>query len=167
MIDRPSRIYYMKRFGNLSTDVIGEVVDDMLKYPDHRMDVLEYLSLLDIITIDIVKTVVGEVNRFNEPPSTFKAILNVTISNEPRWLVKNSSGDTIYDCAVAEYDFRKDYYLSLRQMGERAYNQLGIIKSINKLKNQYTTDDGEVYTITKVKPLGSLIGYGAFDGRYN
>lgn len=82
MLSRPSRIRYVKQFGDLSLDVINEIVDDMLDNKDHKEALIRYVSTLRIITVDIVKSIVDEVNIHNEDPQLFKDIFNVKIRDE-------------------------------------------------------------------------------------
>ena len=62
LIGRPSRIRYVKHFGNLSMDTINEYLDDALECEEAREEILEYIDTLRISTIDILKTIVNEVN---------------------------------------------------------------------------------------------------------
>lgn len=59
MVGRPSRIRYVKEFGNLDLKVVNEYLDDALQVPEARQDLLDSLT---ISTIDILKTIVNEVN---------------------------------------------------------------------------------------------------------
>ena len=62
LVGRPSRIRYVKHFGNLSMDTVNEYLDDALKCEEAREEILEYIDSLTISTIDILKTIVNEVN---------------------------------------------------------------------------------------------------------
>lgn len=62
LIGRPSRIRYVKHFGNLSLDTVNAYLDDALKCADAREEILSYIDTLTISTIDILKTLVNEVN---------------------------------------------------------------------------------------------------------
>lgn len=62
LIGRPSRIRYVKHFGNLSVDTVNEYLDDALICTEARADILEFIDTLSISTIDILKTIVNEVN---------------------------------------------------------------------------------------------------------
>lgn len=62
LVGRPSRIRYVKHFGNLSMDIVNEYLDDALKCEEAREEILEYIDSLTISTIDILKTIVNEVN---------------------------------------------------------------------------------------------------------
>lgn len=77
MIDRPSRIRYIKEFTNLKIPVIEEIVDDLLIHTERKEKLIEYIAQLNLVTIDIVKSVINEVNIFNEDPEQFKDLFNV------------------------------------------------------------------------------------------
>ena len=62
LVGRPSRIRYVKHFGNLSMDTVNEYLDDALECEEAREEILEYIDSLTISTIDILKTIVNEVN---------------------------------------------------------------------------------------------------------
>lgn len=62
LVGRPSRIRYVKHFGNLSMDTVNEYLDDALECTEAREEILEYIDSLTISTIDILKTIVNEVN---------------------------------------------------------------------------------------------------------
>jgi len=157
MIDRPSRIHYLKKYGNLSVAVITEVVDDMLENKEFHQQVIEYLSVIDIVTIDIVKTVVAEVNLFNEPPQNFKNFLNVTLADHSRWDLTDSDGQTVIRFAVSDMvnPFTKGYNLMLKEYGDN-YIDYGCISSANAKTGKIVTEKG-TYVLTKSRPFISSI----------
>lgn len=79
LIDRPSRIRYLKTFGNLSPDVVEEIVDDVLIHKEFKDDCITFASTLEIITVDIVKSIINEVNIQEESPLTFKNVFNASV----------------------------------------------------------------------------------------
>ena len=62
MISRPSRIRYMKEFGNLELVVVNEYLDDNLQDLSRKEELLAYLDMLTFSTIDVLKSIVEEVN---------------------------------------------------------------------------------------------------------
>ncbi len=84
MLQRPSRIRYIKQYGDLPLNVIMEIVDDMLVHPHHRKRTIEMIANLPIITMDLVKSVVQEVNIHNEDPFSFKEFFNVNGDNDDK-----------------------------------------------------------------------------------
>jgi len=80
LIDRPSRIRYFQTFNDLSPEVVEEIVDDLLVHKELKDDCIKFIATLKIITVDIVKSILSEVNMFNESPFDFKDIFNITIN---------------------------------------------------------------------------------------
>lgn len=62
IVGRPGRIRYIKEFGNLPEKTIYKYLDDNLKDPSMRKTVLRTIDSLAYATIDILKSVVEEVN---------------------------------------------------------------------------------------------------------
>lgn len=83
-LQRPSRIRYIKTFNNLQKNVIEEIIDSILIYPEYRDDIIEVVSKLSIITIDLVKAIVYEVNIQNESPKDFENIFNIKAEDYER-----------------------------------------------------------------------------------
>lgn len=62
LIGRPSRIRYVKQFGNLSLNAVNEFLDDNLNDLSLKQNVIDFVNTLNISTIDILKSVVSEIN---------------------------------------------------------------------------------------------------------
>ena len=77
LLQRPGRIRYLKKFGNLSIDAVIEIVDDKLENKELRNEVIKAISQLDLITVDIAVSLISEVNIHNEPPEAFLPFFNV------------------------------------------------------------------------------------------
>lgn len=77
MLQRPSRIRYIKGYTDLSLEVIMEVVDDLLIHPHLRECTITMISELPIITMDLVKAIIEEVNIHEEDPKLFRDYFNV------------------------------------------------------------------------------------------
>ncbi len=88
MLNRPGRIRYLKNFGDLALAQINEIIDDCLVDKKMREVVIEYLKPLKIITVDIVKTVISEVNIYKVPPSECCKELNVEFKDVEYSLIK-------------------------------------------------------------------------------
>jgi hypothetical protein len=81
LLQRPGRIRYLKKFGDMSFDALKQVVDERLQHKKLEADVMKFISELEIITIDIVKSIIDEVNIFNISPFDFRSIFNVSMKN--------------------------------------------------------------------------------------
>lgn len=101
LICRPSRIKYLKSFSDvIDKDVLNEFIDDNLKNKEYKEEIAEFVSGLEIATIDIVKSIVDEVNLHNCHIDEFKKFFNVRESkyvySVRRWWVDvNGKGEIV------------------------------------------------------------------------
>lgn len=79
LLQRPTRIRYIKNFDNLEEEIVEQIIDDNLKSElvYLKKQTIDYLFSLEIITIDIVKSVVDEINMYEESPYEFHKLFNV------------------------------------------------------------------------------------------
>lgn len=80
LLQRPSRVRYLKKFEDLAPEVVEEIVDDVLENKDLKQECIKYISSLELITVDVVKSILEEVNIHNESPFDFGDVFNVKIS---------------------------------------------------------------------------------------
>ena len=64
LICRPSRLRYIHEFGNLEQSVVSEYLDDTLNDKSCKEGLMNFVDTLEISTIDILKSIVDEVNIF-------------------------------------------------------------------------------------------------------
>lgn len=77
LLQRPSRVRYVKTFSDMSLEVIMEVVDDLLVHKHWRDQAVKVISELPIITMDLIKSIIQEVNIHNEDPHDFRDVFNI------------------------------------------------------------------------------------------
>lgn len=77
LLQRPSRIRYIKSFNDMELSVIMEIVNDLLIHKHLFSQTVKMISELPIITMDLVKCIVQEVNIHEEDPENFKSIFNI------------------------------------------------------------------------------------------
>lgn len=82
LIQRPGRIRYLKTYKDLSLEVIMEIVDDKLEHKELRDAVVDFISQLETITVDIVKAVIEETNIHKEDPKEFKDVFNIKVLDD-------------------------------------------------------------------------------------
>lgn len=75
-IDRPGRIRYIKNYGSLSSEVVQEILDDKLLHKEFEKDILEWVAYFKFLTIDILTSIINEVNLHKVGPSVFKSFFN-------------------------------------------------------------------------------------------
>ena len=64
LISRPSRLRYIQEFGNLEPEITREYLNDTLNDKSHIEDIIDFVDTLQISTIDILKSIVEEINIF-------------------------------------------------------------------------------------------------------
>jgi hypothetical protein len=86
LLERPGRIRYVKRYGDLHPETVQTILNDRLVDIKFFAKTMAYIKSLNVITIDVVMSIVDEVNLFNEPPQAFGNIFNVK-HHVPTWTV--------------------------------------------------------------------------------
>jgi broad-specificity NMP kinase len=109
LIDRPSRIRYLKTFSNLSVEIVSEIVDDILKLTEFRQDCINYISTLEIITVDIVKAIVNETNIQEESPLAFKSIFNARVKTGKYKVFTEVNGEVLPFMRNVKVSHRPEY----------------------------------------------------------
>ena len=171
LVGRPSRIRYVKKFGNLDLKTVKEYLDDNLKVKEAYQDLLNYIDTLSISTIDILKSIVNEVNIhgidgltrakefFNVSTleyhySVYYASLNYTIfmdpANRDKYSIKNFLRDIDHHRNPIPYpDF-------MRELSPEKYNedQKKIAKNWNEYRqHNFNIDYKSVTSDYKIKNL--------------
>ena len=119
LLSRPSRIRYIREFGNLEEHVVRAYLKDNLKDQESTEDVIAYVDTLTISTIDILKTIVEEINihgidKFLE----VKKFFNVkTATFDYRMVRANITEDDIR----AHGDYTIDDFLREKVLWENRY----------------------------------------------
>lgn len=76
LVNRPSRVFYSIYYGTMEDSVIQEYLDDNLKYQNYREDIVALKRSFKIFTIDILKAIVAEVNRYGHTEKSFTQLIN-------------------------------------------------------------------------------------------
>lgn len=122
-IGRPSRIRYRKSFGNLSSEVVMEYLDDCLEDKTKIPEVLEFIDSLAISTIDILKCIVEELNIHKCSINEIKSFINV------------ESAKYAYSIKMCYYDHAKT-------------SSVEIFKdTLSKVGTKRKDSDGDEYTL--------------------
>lgn len=79
LLGRPGRIRYIKQFGNLTAKAVADYIKDNLQDLDKTDMILDIVDVLEISTIDILKSIVDEVNIHGEINEN--SLLNIPKAN--------------------------------------------------------------------------------------
>lgn len=155
LLMRPSRVRYVKTFTDLTLPVIMEVVKDKLIH-QHLFDAtVQFISELSIITMDIVKSVVEEVNIHEEDPQLFKDVFNINGNQdnvfnvytlEDGEKVEVSKLANVYPEYITPNSVNSDFYINRKLIGTIE----SVVSESQIVVNKYNYDDeGEVVKTEK------------------
>lgn len=104
LLGRPSRIRYVKEFRNLEMETINEYLDENLKDQSCRHEVVNFIDTLSISTIDILKSIVEEINIHGfEGFKNYRNFFNVTTETYSYFTYRGSVNDsTLHTCENPE-----------------------------------------------------------------
>lgn len=74
-INRPSRIKFLQEYNELPEELFNLIADDKLNNPDYKEDLEENISLVNL-NIDLLISIIDDINLFDQPFSTFKDMYN-------------------------------------------------------------------------------------------
>jgi hypothetical protein len=76
MRNRPGRIFYMLDFKGLDSDFIREYCEDRLDNKEYIERIVQITETFSAFNFDMLKALVEEMNRYNEPPQEAMKMLN-------------------------------------------------------------------------------------------
>jgi len=141
LVSRPGRIRYTKEYQDLDLDTINELIDDILIHKQHKEEVINYISNLVIITIDIVKAIIQEVNIHNESPESFQDFFNASKKNDA-W--------NLYIGALTA-----DQIVFANPAYKKIESNMNPTNHSFKVNNVFRTNNGEVYF--KITDINGLV----------
>lgn len=86
-IDRPGRIRYIKQYGSLKAEVVKEIIDDMLIHKEFRKEIIDWVIFFKNLTIDMLISIINEVNIHKMAPKQFSEFFNVD-NEKPNYSVE-------------------------------------------------------------------------------
>lgn len=82
-IDRPGRIRYIKKFDSLALDIVKEIVEDKLTNKAHAKDLIDWVSYFKFLTIDLLTSIIDEINIHDMSVKEFKNFFNADNEKTP------------------------------------------------------------------------------------
>jgi hypothetical protein len=74
-INRPSRIKFLQEYAELPEELFNMIVDDKLIKSEYKKDLEENVSLVNL-NIDLLISIIDDINLFDKPFSEFKTMYN-------------------------------------------------------------------------------------------
>lgn len=104
--NRLNRIKYHKLYEKLDPATIKEVVDDLLTKTEHRESIDKFVETFDMMTMDVLTSVIREVNLFNQDAITCAKYLNL-IEEPEYYKISVCYKGTDYRCDGQFVNYRK------------------------------------------------------------
>lgn len=82
LVNRLSRIKYVKQYDDLELDIVNEVIDDMLVNKEHKQSIFDFFDKVNMRTFDILINLIKEMNLFNE--NAIECGKHLNLRSEPR-----------------------------------------------------------------------------------
>jgi hypothetical protein len=77
MINRPGRVHYLKEYAELDHSIINAVIDDNLVLKENKKGLVEVLSILSNVTMDMLMSLIKEMNLYSETARQAVRFLNL------------------------------------------------------------------------------------------
>lgn len=133
LLSRPSRIRYLKSYGTvMNRKVLEEFINDNLQYPEFRTEILNFVDSLTMATIDIVKTIVDEVNIHHCHIDEFKQFFNVKEASY-NYFTRERTYPVGQEITKEEF-LKKCHSCDYNDDTRPRYNSMNINKDIHKFK---------------------------------
>ena len=135
LISRPSRVRFIKEFGNLKEEVVREFLNDTLNDKQNIEEVVEFINTLQISTVDILKSIVSEINihGFEEFNKVGRKFLNVK-SDQYRFDVRSVN---ISDNIALKLGTKDGIDIKKFLEGEEYYEKILSFRSKNSYGDEY------------------------------
>ena len=168
LISRPSRLRYIHEFGNLEPEIIREYLNDTLNDKSRIEDVVDFVDTLQISTIDILKSIVEEINifgfdKFMENKSFFNVKTAAYTYRTKRVYLRN-------DEELHEYSV--DKFLSDLKLYEKKPNRFNYPndEEFTKVYNEYRNTiyrEPDYCTLSDIQKSFKSLKIGDHIGRYD
>ena len=121
LLYRPGRIRYFKCYEDLPLSIIKEIIDDKLIHIELKDKLIKFLSKVHTISIDILKSIIEEMNIHKESPESFVDIFNVRMK-DPKYNVFKLNSTT------NEFERFKCNISHVEPKNDEAFNDEDVIK---------------------------------------
>lgn len=96
LINRPSRIHYVNNFTRLDMKLVEEIANDLVEDKTQIPSVIELVSRIPDLSMDILITIIKDMNLFKESASEVYNAMGLTIEISAINLVQKFKGDAFF-----------------------------------------------------------------------
>lgn len=168
MINRPGRVHYLKEYDALDESIINDVIDDNLIQKENKEGLLEVLNILSNITMDMLISLIKEMNLYKETARQSIRFLNLkpdsTSYNVEVYQndLKLGSGNCRSHPLTAEFAHIEIYASDLAKYTVGATNHDALVAQINFRNKKVSESVNEVF---EQMPVGEKISSGGFESK--
>lgn len=143
MINRPGRVHYLKEYDALDDTIINDVIADNLIIKENRDGLVEVLNILSNVTMDMLMSLIKEMNLYKETARESIRFLNLKPDsiNYNVDVYQNNlklGSTTIHGHPLTTESLYFEVYISdISKYKEGAVNHDAIIAQINHKKNKH------------------------------
>ena len=157
-INRPSRVKFLQDYNELPEELFHQIVDDRLDNKEYKPDLEDNVSLINM-NIDLLISIVDDINLFDRPFSEFKETYNYKLQNYRYEMFKIVDGKEYYE---SFFSTRKKIKPSVRYIDSMSveemvkFNKDEIIFKAKRWVDNEEGDDGEYKIfLFKVTPVNN------------
>jgi hypothetical protein len=108
LVNRPGRIRYNKQYEDLDISVINDVIEDLLLDKQYAESIHQFLEKINMSTMDLLVTIIKEVNTFNENALMCAKHLNLEITTSYYDVTQIFPNGNRYKHSMIKIDFTVD-----------------------------------------------------------
>lgn len=112
LMNRLGRIKYTKKYDTLDSEVIDEVIDDMLVNTDHRESIHVFFHGLGMCTFDLLTTMIADMNLFGEDALKCGKRFNVQSVRGSYTITETINGQKVSERGAFDGDIADLYAMS-------------------------------------------------------
>jgi hypothetical protein len=77
MRNRPGRILYLQEYRSIDDSIIDEIIEKRLNNKEHRKNLIEVITVIGNVSMDVLLSLIEEMNRYKETASQALKFLNI------------------------------------------------------------------------------------------
>ncbi len=108
MLNRPGRIHYLEEYNSLDESIVNDVIEDNLNNKEDREDLLKVLNILGDITMDILMSLIREMNMYEETASEAVKYLNLKPESNSYDVKVYQGKEKLGDCFIDEHPLTQE-----------------------------------------------------------
>lgn len=153
-INRPSRIKFLQEYSELPEELFDLITDDKLKNSEFKEDLELNISLVNL-NIDLLISIIDDINLFNKPFSTFKELYNYKFEQYKYEIHSMTNGVEKYENIVTtmkKFKYTDHYIGSYRVLDMIKFTSDEIVFKTSKWTTNKKDEDIEEEVLIKVTP---------------